>query len=197
MGGDYTEAHVQLASRRYRGRISVLQFDAQALPFKDRRFDVVLLLEAIYYLERPPDFLTECRRVLRPGGIVVICTVNRNWSGFVPSPFSIQYYAVPELVALLREHDFDPEVFGSIPVQAASLAGRLGSALRWAAVSLRLIPKTMKRKELFKRIFYGTLSPLPSEIDATSYADTYALVPLPPDAPSTGFKVLYAIGRMR
>lgn len=197
VGGDYTEALSRSARQHYGGRVPVLRFDAQALPFKDRTFDVVILLEVIYYLEHPSDFLTECQRVLRPGGIVVIGTANRSWPGFAPSPFSVCYYAVPELAALLRKHDFDPQVFGCVPARAPSLAGRVVSMLRRAAVSLHLIPKTMKGKELLKRIFYGTLSPLPPEIDARNYADAYPLVALPPEAPSRDYKVLYAVGRMR
>lgn len=197
VGGDYTEGHVQVARQHYRGRPPVLRFDAQVLPFKDRAFDVVILLEAIYYLEHPPNFLAECRRVLRPGGVVVISTANRSWPGFAPSPFSVQYYGVPELAALLRTHDFDPQVFGCVPVGTTTLAGRFVLAIRSAAVSLRLIPKTMKGRELFKRIFYGPLTRLPQEIDAAKYADAYPLVPLPSGVPSTGYKVLCAIGRTR
>lgn len=46
--------------------------DAQELPFQDATFDVVLLLEAIYYLPHAEKFMAEARRVLRPDGILFI-----------------------------------------------------------------------------------------------------------------------------
>lgn len=48
------------------------------LPFPDESFDVVLCTQAFYYLEDPPGALDEIRRVLRPGGTVVI-TVPVVW----------------------------------------------------------------------------------------------------------------------
>lgn len=197
VAGDYSGPLTQLARRHYRSRVAVLRLDAQSLPFKDRAFDVVVLFEAIYYLAQPDAFLTECRRVLRPGGAVLIGTANCSWSGFAPSPFSFRYYPVPELVELLRRHDFDVEIYGCVPVEIESLAGRLVSGIRWAAVSLHLMPNTMKGKELLKRVFYGRLSPLPPEVDAEPFANSYPLVALPADRPTTEYKVLYAVGRSR
>jgi SAM-dependent methyltransferase len=48
------------------------------LPFDDESFDVVLCTQAFYYVEDPAAALAEIRRVLRPGGIVVI-TVPVVW----------------------------------------------------------------------------------------------------------------------
>ncbi len=41
---------------------------------------------------------------------------------------------------------------------------RIVSFIRQSAVKLGLIPKTMKSKELLKRIFYGKLIPIPKVI---------------------------------
>jgi SAM-dependent methyltransferase len=48
------------------------------LPFDDESFDVVLCTQAFYYVEDPVAGLAEIRRVLRPGGTVVI-TVPVVW----------------------------------------------------------------------------------------------------------------------
>jgi hypothetical protein len=61
-------------------------------------------------------------------------------------------------------------------------------------VAFNLIPKTMKRKEFLKRIFFGKLISLPPEIteDMAPYEPP---VEIPPDIECKGFKILYAIGK--
>lgn len=46
------------------------------LPFRDASFDAVLSMEGIEHFENQAAFLRECRRVLRPGGALVLSTPN-------------------------------------------------------------------------------------------------------------------------
>jgi ubiquinone/menaquinone biosynthesis C-methylase UbiE len=46
----------------------------QTLPFEGRSFDAVVAASVLEYVAEPAAVLRECRRVLRPGGIV-LCTV--------------------------------------------------------------------------------------------------------------------------
>jgi SAM-dependent methyltransferase len=48
--------------------------DLEALPFADRAFDVVTGFNAFQYAANPVVALTEARRVVRPGGMVVVMT---------------------------------------------------------------------------------------------------------------------------
>jgi 2-polyprenyl-3-methyl-5-hydroxy-6-metoxy-1,4-benzoquinol methylase len=59
--------------------------DARSLGAADRSFDAVLLLGPLYHLIDRADrvlALTEARRVVRPGGIVVVAAINRFASLF-------------------------------------------------------------------------------------------------------------------
>mgnify|MGYP006250547401 FL=1 len=47
------------------------------LPYKDRSFDVVTCVVSIDYLTKPIQILKEARRVLRPGGRVILSQSNR------------------------------------------------------------------------------------------------------------------------
>ena len=47
------------------------------LPYKDRSFDVVTCVVSIDYLTKPVQILKEVRRVLRPGGKVILSQSNR------------------------------------------------------------------------------------------------------------------------
>jgi 2-polyprenyl-3-methyl-5-hydroxy-6-metoxy-1,4-benzoquinol methylase len=46
------------------------------LPFPDGAFDAVVCIDGIEHLERPFDFVRECRRILRPGGLLLASTPN-------------------------------------------------------------------------------------------------------------------------
>jgi len=48
-----------------------------SLPYADRSLDAVVCTASIEYLLRPADVLTEVRRILRPGGLIIITFSNR------------------------------------------------------------------------------------------------------------------------
>ena len=48
----------------------------QALPLDSDSFDAIYSIEVIEHLRRPYDFLAECHRVLKPGGLLVFSTPN-------------------------------------------------------------------------------------------------------------------------
>ena len=47
------------------------------LPFAEGAFDAVVCAVSVQYLTRPLEVFTECRRVLRPGGVCVVSFSNR------------------------------------------------------------------------------------------------------------------------
>jgi ubiquinone/menaquinone biosynthesis C-methylase UbiE len=53
-----------------------LQGDALRLPLRDGVLDAVVTTQALHFLPDRPAALTEFRRVLRPGGLLVIAMVN-------------------------------------------------------------------------------------------------------------------------
>lgn len=110
VGGDYDEKIVKCAQDYFKDRIEIRQIDAHNLPFPDKSFDVVILYEAIYYLKEPEQFVSEARRVLRENGILIICTANKDWAGFNPSPYAYRYFSAPELYSLLIEKGFRVEL---------------------------------------------------------------------------------------
>jgi len=154
-----------------RENVSVRQADAANLPFEDGRFGAVIIFEAIYYF---PDFeavLRECLRVLGPGGRLILCTVNPEWSGFNPSPHSVRYFSATELTSVLRQHGFSPSLFVAYDDGTSSLKGRILSLMKRVAVRLHLIPRSMKGKVFLKRLFFGKLKPYPAELASDVVVD--------------------------
>lgn len=196
IGGDYTEANLRQARRHYNGTVGLVRFDAHRLPFPQASFDLVILFEAIYYLAKPEEFLEETRRVLRDGGTLLISTVNCNWADFNPSPFSVRYFSAPELAASLRGQDFEVELYGAYRASPETVRDKAVSVLKRSAMTLGLMPRTMKGKELFKRVFFGKLEPLPAEIE-DGMAEYLPLDPVSAEAPDSRHKILYAVARAR
>jgi ubiquinone/menaquinone biosynthesis C-methylase UbiE len=64
------QAQAKLAA--YGDRVTWLRHDAQSLPFPIDQFDVVTCLESLEFFPRPIDALSEMKRVLRPGGLLVV-----------------------------------------------------------------------------------------------------------------------------
>jgi len=192
VGGDFDAGLVEQARAHYGDRFEIRQIDAADLPFGDGSFDLVLLLEAIYYLPDPGRFLREARRVLRPGGAVLICSANPEREDFNPSPFTHRYFSAGELATLLGECGFGAELAAAFPVTAAGAGGRLYAQLRNLAVKWHLIPKTMAGKELIKKILYRNLTPFPAEL--TVEGSCVPLETVDAGQPVTGYKVIYATG---
>jgi ubiquinone/menaquinone biosynthesis C-methylase UbiE len=176
--------------------MSLVRLDAHVLPFRAKSFDVVILYEAIYYLSHPSRFVEECRRVLRQEGILLICTVNKEWADFNPSPFSTRYLSSGELSELLRKHQFQVEILGAFRATNETIRDVAVSFIKRAAVALHLIPKTMKGKEVLKRLFFGRLGSLPPEVQ-DGMAEYVLPEPLVDTSESSRYKVLYVVGYMK
>lgn len=188
--GDLTPALVEAARAHYGERVKLSVFDAQKLPFGDASFDLLLLYEAFYYLPEPEMFLSEARRVLRPGGELLLSMPNPEWDGFNRSPFSVRYFTADELRDILVANGYRPSIKAGFAAAPCGPLSRVVSTVRKAAVGLGVVPKTMKGKAWLKRAFYGPLAELGPELDPTAPVE-----PLADAAPGPipGYKMLYAL----
>lgn len=194
VGGEYDPKLTEIARQQYDGRIEVKGMDAHSLPFPDASFDVVLLFEAIYYLQQPEVFIREARRVLRPGGSLLICSANCERPDFNVSPYSVQYFSATDLRELLVQNGFRANLYAGFPTKPGDWKDHVRQACRAAAVKLRLVPKTMKWKARWKRLIFGKLQKLPAAI-GSELPSIEPLVPIDRGRSVPGYKVLYAIGQ--
>lgn len=194
VGADCTPALLTMAQRHYQQRVPLVCLDAHHLPFPDASFDVVLLFEAIYYLADADRFIHDCRRVLRQNGLLLVCSANKSWPGFSPSPYSIRYFDAQELRRALTGAGFETEVYGVFPAVASTAAAKLVAFVRRVAAKLNLIPDTLKGRELLKRLFYGRLAAIDPEIDEPM-TQPAQLFPLRHEQASSDYRVLYAVAR--
>jgi SAM-dependent methyltransferase len=78
------EPSPEAAETARRAGLNVFTGFLEAACFPDASFDAVTLIEVIEHLRHPRSLLAECRRVLRPGGILLVTTPNAgSWTARV------------------------------------------------------------------------------------------------------------------
>ncbi|MEM1352257.1 MAG: bifunctional 2-polyprenyl-6-hydroxyphenol methylase/3-demethylubiquinol 3-O-methyltransferase UbiG, partial [Pseudomonadota bacterium] len=85
VGADAAEGNIPVA--RIHAAQSGLSIDyrhttAEALAEAAEQFDVVLNMEVIEHVASPVDFLKACQNLLKPGGLHICSTLNRNPKSF-------------------------------------------------------------------------------------------------------------------
>ncbi len=126
VGADAAERNIPVA--RLHAEQSGLAIDyrhttAEAMVEARESFDVVLNMEVVEHVADPLAYLTACRQLLRPGGLMVTSTINRNAKSFVMAIVGAEYvmrwlpkgthewakFITPdELYELLRQAGLDP-----------------------------------------------------------------------------------------
>lgn len=82
-GVDISAEAIRTAGERYRHPALCYRLIVPGpLPFEERSFDTVVSFETIEHTADPALFLSEIRRVLRPGGTLVISTPNKRFHSF-------------------------------------------------------------------------------------------------------------------
>lgn len=67
--------------------VKVCQGDMHRLELGNRQFDLVLLMHALTYSEKPEHAVAEASRVLKPGGRLLICTLAHHGHKTAVEPF--------------------------------------------------------------------------------------------------------------
>ena len=112
IGVDYDESAVGHVQAKY-PRVEAVQGNLAELPLPDASVDVVVNFQVIEHLWDQPQFVAECARVLRPGGLLLMSTPNRIT--FTPgsdtpiNPFHTRELHAAELTELLTDGGFTVE----------------------------------------------------------------------------------------
>lgn len=112
-GLDFDDAAVQAA--RDRG-LTIRSGALESQQYPSASFDVVTLNHVVEHLPDALSTLSECRRILKPGGVLVLYTPNSvslghavfrsNWRGLEP-PRHLNIFGPRSIVTLLRQAGFE------------------------------------------------------------------------------------------
>lgn len=130
LGVEIARDAVDHATASYvRDNLTYVQGDARAIPVPDASCDVVTSFETIEHFAEQERFIKEVRRVLRPGGLFIVSTPDRD--NYSPTASAVNKYHVKEMTgaefeALLRggfgkiSFALQRPVFGSVMLPTAA-----------------------------------------------------------------------------
>ena len=119
VGIDISAVAVNLARKNFKYRnlsASFIEMDAENMAFSDNSFDIVYCHTVIHFTPDPQFLINEVHRVLKPGGLAILMTVNRNsWLYFLHrlTKLKIDYmdapvfnkYSIDEFKSMLSPFD--------------------------------------------------------------------------------------------
>lgn len=94
MGADAAERNIPVA--RLHAEQQGLQIDyrhttAEALAEAGEQFDVVLNMEVVEHVADPLAYLSACQSLLKPGGLMICSTINRNPKSYLMAIIGAEY----------------------------------------------------------------------------------------------------------
>jgi len=117
-GLDYSEESVLVSRRKnarhiHNGRVEICHASVSSIPYEDNTFDLVTAVETFYFWPTPASDLAEVRRILKPGGdLLIACTMYKGGKHdkrnrrFVDE-IDMTYLSVDEFQELLAGVGFD------------------------------------------------------------------------------------------
>lgn len=102
VGVDLSPAAIAAARRKHGGEAGFAEGDIRSLPFGDGEFDAAVCFEALTHVADPAAALDELRRVLKPGGLLLVSAPDP--AAYPPgNPLELSRLEPAELEAMLGE----------------------------------------------------------------------------------------------
>jgi ubiquinone/menaquinone biosynthesis C-methylase UbiE len=167
-GIDLTPRHVELATAHVAAiglDATIVQGDAEELPFADASFDRVSSNGVLHHTPRFEVALTEIHRVLRPGGEAQIVVYNRN---------SLHYWFNQVLYAGILQRGL---------LQERSMAGVLSRNVEFSQVGARPLVRVYSPRQVRRALRAAGFADVTSTVRHMNVDDAFPLTLLAPRVP--------------
>jgi ubiquinone/menaquinone biosynthesis C-methylase UbiE len=164
-GIDQDGAAVESAQHRV-PEAEFLAASVPPIPFGDASFDAVTSFETLEHIDDDVGFVRELRRILRPGGHLLISTPNRAVTSpndaVPPNPFHVREYLLSDFVDLARSAGFEKvDIY-----YQRQLARRVPEHIAYAV--LARVPRLCVPGRWWDRLAHGTGAVEPWSEDITA-----------------------------
>jgi len=113
-------------------RIDFLVGDCRKIPLNEDTVDVVVSFETLEHHFHHDEMMSEIRRVLRPGGLLIISTPDRDYFEEInaaPNPFHLKELSKSEFRHLLADYFSEVAILGQKVVYGSLIGGQGGGGL--------------------------------------------------------------------
>jgi len=160
-GVDMAASAINLAAANFAGegrKAALLVADGEALPFRERSFDLVYAHGVVQYTTNDLALVGECRRVLKPGGSAIFQVYNRiSWLNALSRVTKVDLehvdapvlgkYSIGEFRSLLKDFSRVEIVPERFPVKTRLHRGLKGTLYNTLFVGLfNAMPKALVRR---------------------------------------------------
>lgn len=156
-GVDISEEAISFAKARYQApnlAYSTIVPD-ERLPFDDATFDVALSFQVIEHVRNEIEYLREARRVLKPGGVMVVITpdrAHRLFPGQKPwNRWHVREHSVASMEQVIRQvFDLRESLRMGAPWHIAGAEHRRYRKAKWLTLpfTLPFMPEALRRRGL-------------------------------------------------
>ena len=116
VGVDIAEEVVVHASKKYSSaKVAFRQGRAESIPLEDSTVDVVVSFETIEHHDKHEEMIAEIRRVLRPGGLLLISSPDKRYYSDISNfknVFHVKELYKPEFLSLLSKSFSHVSMYG-------------------------------------------------------------------------------------
>lgn len=172
IGLDSSWAELQLTRHDLGTTTSAVQADAHSMPFRSGSIDILFAHFTLNALSRPLTAISDCIRVLRPGGVFVFVVPNGAWAGTAFQEFAAALAHAQRVLGPPVRRPLPPaspnEIEGHLRTARASVHQR------WAESALIHDTGTAMRGLFLSTYTYFRLAPSGRELVA-SYLTTSLL----------------------
>lgn len=122
-GVDIEASLIEVAkSHAHQDKLKISYHAGHVQDFKHQGFDIIVCMEMLEHVDSPEDILKECKRLLKPGGILFLSTINRTLRAYFElilmgeyvlkllprQTHDYKHFIQPaELAYYLRQNDFE------------------------------------------------------------------------------------------
>jgi ubiquinone/menaquinone biosynthesis C-methylase UbiE len=169
IGIDISKDSIAYANTHYTGpKIEFIVGDATKLPISDNFFDVIVSFETIEHVREYEKYLSECKRVLKAGGVFICSTPNKVHET-ISNPYHIREFYLDDFYDMMDRNFRDVKLYGQL---YSSIVITIGGKL------LSVFPKQWKVKDLVRRNIWRKRTSSVSKFEFTPFDDkTYQVSP--------------------
>ena len=176
IGGDISDESINYANNHYKSeKNEFIKQNLEKLDFEDKAFDCVISFETLEHIKEQKKVISELSRIIKPGGILIISTPNKDSRTSVEDNANIFHekeLTIKEFEDILKEH------FPKIELFSQRLIKNMGIG---KIIIRNIILKAIKldSKKIYSKIFpnsiYGSVYNTIDDTDGNYIPIPYSL----------------------